>query len=237
MPADQPGLTDAPLRFGDRAYGTARTNGSPSGSVPLVRQPAAAPGPVVPGPPAEAANGSTNGRKRLGARPALVFERKVGTRRKQAMLKARKVRRIIRHLDPWSVLKVSFIFFLCVYIVSMVALVLLWNLASGAGVIENLESFIEELGAFKTFEFEPDQLLQGTALGGAVLVILATGFTALGSVLFNLISDLVGGVRLTVIEEPLVRPIASPAAKPITSGTPVEASDTVTEPSGVVSGL
>lgn len=148
-------------------------------------------------------------------------------------MRARKVRRIIRRFDPWSVLKVSFIFFICVYIVSMVALVLLWNLASGGGVIENLESFIEDLGAFETFEFEPGKLLQGAALGGAVLAVLATGLTALGSVLFNLISDLVGGVRLTVIEEPSVRP----GVRPITSGTSAGGSDTVTGPSGAISGL
>lgn len=214
--------------------GTARTNGAPgigqappldrvgngTAAAPRVRQPATA----------ESPNGSAGdgGKRRIGSRPALVFERKAGGRRKQAMLRARKVRRIIRRVDPWSVLKVSFIFFLCVYIVSMVALVLLWNLASGAGVIENLESFIEDLGAFETFQFEPGQLLQGAALGGAVLAILATGLTALGSVLFNLISDLVGGIRLTVIEEPLVRAIS----KPMTSGSPAEASDTVAEPSG-----
>lgn len=212
MSVDQPGLTDAPLRFGDRSNGTTR---HPLASPPRLRQPT-----------------STDGQpeNRRASRPALVFERAPsgGRRRKQATLKARRVRRIIRRFDPWSVLKVSFIFFLCVYVVSMVALVLLWNLAAGGGVIENIESFIEDLGAFQTFEFEPGKLLQGAALGGAVLAVLATGLTALGSVLFNLISDLVGGVRLTVIEEPSPRP----ASRSMTSGSPAEGSDTVTEPSG-----
>ena len=87
---------------------------------------------------------------------------------------------------------------------------------SGAGVIDKVESFIEDLGAFETFEFEPDQLLQATALGGAVLAVLATGLVALGAVLFNLISDLVGGIRLTVIEED---PAPPAPVKPRSGGT------------------
>jgi hypothetical protein len=172
---------------------------------------------------------SKDGKDGRGPRPSRADAKGRRARRK-AWLRARKVRRIVRRLDPWSVLKVSFIFFVCVYIVSLVALVVLWNLAAGAGLIENIESFIEEMGAFEIFEFEPGQLFQGAALGGAVLTVLATGLAALGSVLFNLISDLVGGIRLTVIEEPTpVRPVRAEA---IASGTSNGGSDTVTEPSG-----
>lgn len=157
-------------------------------------------------------------------------------RKKAARLRARKVKRIVRRVDAWSVLKVSFIFFLCVYVVSMVAILLLWRLATGAGVIDNIESFIEDLGAFETFEFDPDKLFQGAALGGAVLAVLATGLTALGAVLFNLISDLVGGIRMTVIEEPGSRPVVRSKRAKRSGRSPV-ASDTVSEPSGVISGL
>ena len=131
-------------------------------------------------------------------------------RKRSTRLRARKVKRIVRRVDAWSVLKVSFIFFLCVYVISMVSAVILWNVASGAGVIDNVESFIEDLGAFETFEFVPEKLLKGTLLGGAVLAVLATGLAALGAVLFNLISDLVGGIRMTIIEEPGARPMLRP---------------------------
>lgn len=158
-------------------------------------------------------------------------------RKREAQPRGRKVKRIVRRLDAWSVLKVSFIFYSCIYIVSMVAIVLLWNLASGAGVIDNIESFIEDLGAFETFRFDADRLLQGTALGGAVLALLATGLTALGSVLFNLISDLVGGIRMTVIEEPGSKPLVHAKEDAKLAGRIPTASDTVSEPSGGTSGL
>lgn len=113
---------------------------------------------------------------------------------------------MLRRLDPWSVLKVSLVFYLCCYVVAMVAGVLLWRLADSTDVIANIESFVMDYGGFETFEFEPDLILQGGLLVGAVLVVLATGLTVLGAVLFNLISDLVGGVRVVVIEEDSARP-------------------------------
>lgn len=128
-------------------------------------------------------------------------------RKAQYRMRARKVRRIVRRVDPWGVLKVSVVFYLCMYVVAMVAGVILWRLADNAGAIENVEKLILNMGAFETFQFEPDLIFEGAALIGAVLVVVATGLTVLAAVLFNLISDLVGGIRMTVIEEDGARPI------------------------------
>jgi hypothetical protein len=46
------------------------------------------------------------------------------------------------------------------------------------------------------------------------MVIVASGFTVLMAVLFNLISDLVGGIRFTVIEEETVRKVTPPQDLP-----------------------
>lgn len=126
-------------------------------------------------------------------------------RRDMGRLRARKVRRVIRHVDPWSVLKLSLLFYLCLFLVVMVAGVLLWSLASSAGTIHDVEGFIKDLGAFDTFTFEGTQIFRACVLGGLVLVVAGTGFNVLLALLFNLISDLVGGIRVTVIEEESAR--------------------------------
>jgi hypothetical protein len=56
-------------------------------------------------------------------------------------------------------------------------------------------------------------MFRAYAVGGLVMVVAATGFTVLLAVLFNLISDLTGGVRVTVVEEESARsrPATSPA--------------------------
>ena len=111
--------------------------------------------------------------------------------------------------------KISLIFNVCLFITFMVAGTLLWNLATSAGTIDNILDFLNDLiGGELTIE--GDTIFRAALYGGAVMVIASSLFMVLLVVLFNLISDLVGGVRITVIEEENVRrgppPVA--AAKP-----------------------
>jgi hypothetical protein len=115
----------------------------------------------------------------------------------------RRVRRILRRIDPLSVLKLSFIFFVCMYGVIVVSSLLVWRVAVTSGVIDDLEEFIVDLG-FKDFDFAPDQMFQALMFGGAGMIIVATFLAVLGAVLFNLISDLVGGIKISMIEEHLL---------------------------------
>lgn len=125
--------------------------------------------------------------------------------RRAVRLQARKVRRVVRHVEPWSVLKISLIFYLCLWFIVMLAGVMLWSIAVGSGTVDDTESFIEELFALAEFTFNAGQIFRGFAVGGLVLVVAGTFFNVLLCVLFNLISDLTGGVRVTVIEEETAR--------------------------------
>ncbi len=125
--------------------------------------------------------------------------------RRAVRLQARKVRRVIRHIEPWSVLKISLLFYMCLWVIVLLAGVMLWSIAVGSGTVDNTESFIEELFALQQFEFNASQIFRGFAVGGLVLVVAGTFFNVLLCVLFNLISDLTGGIRVTVIEEETAR--------------------------------
>ncbi|MFQ5557508.1 MAG: DUF3566 domain-containing protein [Acidimicrobiales bacterium] len=127
-------------------------------------------------------------------------------RRAAKRLRARKVRRLVRHIEPWSVLKISLIFYFCLWVIMLIAGVILWNLAVSSGLIDNAENFIEELFALESFQFNGDQIFRASAVGGLVLVVAGSGFTVLMAVLFNLISDITGGMRCTVVEEETARP-------------------------------
>ena len=127
-------------------------------------------------------------------------------RRMAGRLRARKVRRLVRHVEPWSVLKVALLFYFCLWVILLIAGVMLWSLAVTSGMIDNIETFITELFALESFTFNADQLFRASAVGGLVLVVAGAGFTVLMAVLFNLISDLTGGVRFTVVEEETARP-------------------------------
>lgn len=148
-----------------------------------------------------AADPATTARTMLAA-GAVTTEQRSGER-----YEARKVRRLVRHVEPWSVLKISLIFYFCIWIILLVAGAILWRVADSSGMIDNIEKFIKEIFALKSFSFDATRIFRIYAVGGLVTVVAATGFTVLMSVLFNLISDLTGGVRITVIEEETARPV------------------------------
>jgi hypothetical protein len=134
-------------------------------------------------------------------RKVSVFEK-----RRRVKLQARRVRRIVRHIEVWSVLKISILFFACLWAVFLIAGFIIWGVAESSGTVGKLESLITELFALDTFNFDGKQIFKGYALGGLILAIAGSTLNVLMVLLFNLISDLTGGLRVTMIEEETVRP-------------------------------
>ncbi len=96
--------------------------------------------------------------------------------------------------------KVSALFHLTLVFVLLVAGVLLWAVGSSAGAIHSIEKFMRSIG-FEGFRFVGSQLLRGFAAFGVVLVVVGTGLSVLVAVVYNLISDVVGGIQYVVLEE------------------------------------
>ena len=120
-------------------------------------------------------------------------------------LRARKSRRVIRHIDPWSVLTFSVLFHMVVFAALLLSSVIVWNAAIASGMVENVESFIQELGDYETFEINADVMFRAAIVIAGMLTLASSVLVVLLTVVFNLISDLVGGIRVTVIEEETVR--------------------------------
>lgn len=115
--------------------------------------------------------------------------------------RGRRERRVLRRIDPLSVLKFSLVFYACVLVVVLVAGIVLWLLASVTGVVGNIEKFIGDLFALENFRFKALQILEASMLGGAVLALLGSGLNVLAALLYNLIAESVGGIEVTVSDE------------------------------------
>ena len=137
------------------------------------------------------------------------------------MAQGRRVRRVVRKIDTWSVLKVSALFFASLVLVLLIAGVLLWAAGSVVGAVDSVEKFMRAIG-FEDFRFVGTQLLRGFTAAGLVFVLLGTGLSVLVAVIYNRISDLVGGIELTVLEEDLR---AAPSASTAASTTAVRGPD------------
>ena len=115
----------------------------------------------------------------------------------------RRVTRVIRDIDPWSVFKIGLVFHFVAYLIMLVALVLLWSVASATGTIDNIQQFMKSFG-WESFQFKGGQLFVNVMVLGLLGVVLATALWVLAATIFNLITDLVGGIRVTVLEEEVV---------------------------------
>jgi len=138
--------------------------------------------------------------------------------------RVRRVTRVVRHVDPWSVFKVGIVFNLVLYGILLTSGVLLWNVAYATGTVDNLERFFESFG-WEEFEFNGGEIYHAAWIAGLFGVVGLTGAMVLGATLFNLITDLVGGVRMTVLEEEVVERTAAPirrfvVRRPTSSGDP-----------------
>ncbi len=158
--------------------------------------------------------------RRLAPDDAAVIDFRVESARGRPRLKARKVRRVVRHIDPWSVLRFSVIFHLVLFGAILIASVLVWNAAELAGVVENIESLIAELASLEEFVIDESALFRVALVSAAMFTLASSVMLVLLSVIFNLISDLTGGIRFTVIEEERVRTVRRVQAKTERSSAP-----------------
>src|SRR2546423_13088381 len=107
----------------------------------------------------------------------------------------------IRSVDLWSVLKVAICFYFTALIVLLVSGMMLWWIASAAGVIGNIEKFIGELVDNKDFRLLSWQVLRATTLLCLVLVCILTGLTVPRAPLYTLLSQLLGGVEVPCVQQ------------------------------------
>ena len=141
---------------------------------------------------------------------------RVATGGRRPRPRVRRVTRVIRHVDPWSVFKVALCFSFVLYGICLTAAVLLWNVAYTTGTIDNLEKFFEAFG-WSSFQFKGGELFHNLWIAGLFGALGLTGLALLTATLFNLIADLVGGVRVTVLEEEVVERTPQ-AARPLLRG-------------------
>ena len=114
--------------------------------------------------------------------------------------RARQARVVVRKLGPWSVLKISFLFYVCVLIVFLGAMLILYSVLGAIGALDSLTRLIRDLFADQSFEIHGDWLFtRGLAIGFA-LVVLWTLINVFVVFLYNLLSDIVGGIEVTLSE-------------------------------------
>ncbi|MEE8600126.1 DUF3566 domain-containing protein [Euzebya tangerina] len=108
-------------------------------------------------------------------------------------------RATVRRVDPWSVLKLSVIFYFCFLLVVMLGLAVFWSVVLRIGIIDTLTSFLNDLQL--TLVINGSNIARAIFLLGLLNVVLWTGINVFLAFLYNLVSDLLGGLRLELASE------------------------------------
>jgi hypothetical protein len=118
------------------------------------------------------------------------------------VVKGRSERRtvILRRIDLWSALKVSLALYLSIFAVVLVGGLLAWLGARQAGLLGEIEHWVELLGFAEdgTFHLKGPEILKLSAVIGPILVVLGALATVAGVAVFNVMARLFGGVEVTV---------------------------------------
>ncbi|MGB8405887.1 MAG: DUF3566 domain-containing protein, partial [Mycobacterium sp.] len=110
----------------------------------------------------------------------------------------------VRRFDPWSVLKVSLVLSVALFFVWMIAVAFLYLVLGGMGVWSKLNSNVGDLltngGGGGGELVSSGTIFGGAALIGLVNIVLMTAMATAAAFIYNLTTDLVGGIEVTLAD-------------------------------------
>jgi len=127
----------------------------------------------------------------------------------------RRTRVEVRRIGPFSVLKFSLIFYFCIFLVLYLSLAIIWGILSASGAIDSLEQLLGVIfpssgarsptGELSTGEAPPLEIATGQLftwlfIGGCVGVAVWSCINVFVAIMYNLISDIVGGIEVTLAD-------------------------------------
>jgi hypothetical protein len=111
---------------------------------------------------------------------------------------SKQVRLKLVYVDFWSVVKLSFLIWLCLGIVLIVATILIWVVLYSTGVFGKLDTAFQDILSDPNFKIASSFGLPQVALFALVIAILnvvvGTVLAAIASLLYNLSVRFTGGV-------------------------------------------
>lgn len=125
--------------------------------------------------------------------------------------RVRKARLRVARVDPWSVMKVSFVLSIAMGIVTIVGTAVVWNVLNALGVFSSLNKTVGDLtssgSGTGTTSFSLSSFLSFghvesyMVIVALVDIVLVTALATLGAYLYNLASGFVGGFEVTLAED------------------------------------
>jgi hypothetical protein len=116
----------------------------------------------------------------------------------------RQTTAVVRRVQAWSVLKFSLLFYFCIMLIFLLALLILYWLLGVIGVLDSVSNFLTSIGLGGPklgFKFNGYWIFSRMFLIGVVGVVVWSLVNMCVAMLYNLVSDVVGGIQVTLFEK------------------------------------
>ena len=109
-----------------------------------------------------------------------------------------RVRVVVRRVEPWSVLKFSLLFYFCVMLIFLFGMGILYGVLGAAGALDSLGRLIGSLFGNENFRINGGWIFTWLFILGIIGVVAWSLINVCLAFLYNLVSDIVGGVQITL---------------------------------------
>ena len=128
---------------------------------------------------------------------------------RRAGIRTRRARLRISRVDPWSVMKTSFLFAIAFGIMTWVGVYVVWTVIGASGAFEAINMALTSLLSSPSDQtpvriedfVNTNKVMGVTALFSVVNVIITTALGTIFAFLYNLSANILGGLELTLAED------------------------------------
>lgn len=118
----------------------------------------------------------------------------------------RRVDLVVSRIEPWSVMKASFLLSFVLGIAMVLASLFLWLLLNSMHVFSSIQDFVDLLddtGAIAQLidYMRLPRVLALSSFVSVLNVILITALATIGAMVYNLTASLVGGIKVALLDE------------------------------------
>lgn len=169
-------------------------------------------GPSLPPPPASDSDSTrvqpaVTGQTQAPAQPARPSVVSAGPR--SLSRRTRKARLRLSRIDPWSVMKTSFLFSIAFGIMFWFATYVVWSVIGASGLFDAINTILQSVlqnpndqTQIRIEDFvNTNKVLGIAALIAVINVVLLTAIGTLTAFLYNLSANILGGLELTLAED------------------------------------
>lgn len=117
----------------------------------------------------------------------------------------RRIRLTLARLDPFSVMKLSFLLSIGIGIATVVAVALLWNIVDSIGLWDTMNSLGKdltggsELPIMEFFTFS--KMISYATIAAVANIVIITALGTLFAFLYNIVAGLLGGLKMTFTDQ------------------------------------